>query len=291
MATKYISPTGNDTTGDGSSGNPYLTMTKALTVVSAGDTISLLAGTYTSTNWPVQKLFTSINVVGTGIGSTIFDGTGMAAAAYCGIIETGGTLSFSGIRFQNFDLSTGNAFVLFRISEGINLSIHDCLFTDIKTRDYYEYTGLIANPLSSNLASANVNVYSNSFKNIHTAQCFYHIGARRGAGYNAGYSLRVYNNVFYWDTGKSVPSTTGVLHRNDTTGTFIAKNNIFMHYDSAGAKLAINSNITASYNCIYNFSAGIPAGSVTSDPLLVDPTNNNFNLRPSSPCIGTGGII
>src|SRR5260221_4071256 len=45
--TRYISPTGNDTTGDGTQGNPYLTMTKADSVSSNGDTVIALSGTYT----------------------------------------------------------------------------------------------------------------------------------------------------------------------------------------------------------------------------------------------------
>ncbi len=50
-STYYVSPTGNDTTGDGSIGNPWKTIPKAVTAASAGDTIYLRGGThsYTST--------------------------------------------------------------------------------------------------------------------------------------------------------------------------------------------------------------------------------------------------
>ena len=47
MADIYIAPTGNDTTGDGSTGNPYLTLAKAVTMASASDTIKVKEGTYT----------------------------------------------------------------------------------------------------------------------------------------------------------------------------------------------------------------------------------------------------
>jgi hypothetical protein len=46
MATLYIATTGNDTTGDGSSGNPYLTISKGISVASASDTIEVAVGTY-----------------------------------------------------------------------------------------------------------------------------------------------------------------------------------------------------------------------------------------------------
>lgn len=48
MTTYYVRKTGNDTTGDGSTGNPWLTLAKALTTVSiaGGHTILIGAGTY-----------------------------------------------------------------------------------------------------------------------------------------------------------------------------------------------------------------------------------------------------
>lgn len=44
MATIFARTTGNDTTGDGSTGNPYLTANKAITVAVAGDTVKLGTG-------------------------------------------------------------------------------------------------------------------------------------------------------------------------------------------------------------------------------------------------------
>jgi len=46
-STKYVAKTGNDNTGDGSSGNPYLTIEKLFTVMSAGDSAVIRSGTYT----------------------------------------------------------------------------------------------------------------------------------------------------------------------------------------------------------------------------------------------------
>lgn len=50
----YIAKTGNDTTGDGSSGNPYLTIGKGITVANPGDEISVGNGTY-SENLTINK--------------------------------------------------------------------------------------------------------------------------------------------------------------------------------------------------------------------------------------------
>lgn len=44
--TIYVAPSGNDVSGDGSSGNPYRTITQGVAVASAGNTIQLGSGTY-----------------------------------------------------------------------------------------------------------------------------------------------------------------------------------------------------------------------------------------------------
>ena len=46
-ATYYIAPTGNDTTGDGSTGTPWLTLVKGMAMMSSGDTLIVKDGTYT----------------------------------------------------------------------------------------------------------------------------------------------------------------------------------------------------------------------------------------------------
>jgi hypothetical protein len=46
----FVSPAGNDSTGDGSVGNPWRTLTYAATQITASDTITLEDGVYTDTN-------------------------------------------------------------------------------------------------------------------------------------------------------------------------------------------------------------------------------------------------
>ena len=51
-------PGGNDATGDGSSARPYRTMTKALSLAEAGDTVRLAEGTYSSSEGEVYPQLT-----------------------------------------------------------------------------------------------------------------------------------------------------------------------------------------------------------------------------------------
>lgn len=50
-ATYYISSSGNDSTGDGSTGNPWKTPTKAIGEMSGGDTLIFKNGTYTGSDY------------------------------------------------------------------------------------------------------------------------------------------------------------------------------------------------------------------------------------------------
>ncbi|MDR3579651.1 MAG: hypothetical protein P4L44_06795 [Oryzomonas sp.] len=65
----YVSPTGNDTIGNGSSGSPWATLSNACSkVTNAGDTINLAAGNYTDNN--PCTLGAGVNIAGAGSGST-----------------------------------------------------------------------------------------------------------------------------------------------------------------------------------------------------------------------------
>lgn len=52
-AVYYVSPTGSDTTGDGTISSPWFTLNKAWTVVAAGDVVYMRGGTYTYTSTQV----------------------------------------------------------------------------------------------------------------------------------------------------------------------------------------------------------------------------------------------
>ncbi|MBI4179568.1 right-handed parallel beta-helix repeat-containing protein, partial [bacterium] len=103
-----------DTTGDGSSARPFLTITKALTKAKAGDTIYIDAGTYTET---VVIDVDSVALIGKDSGATVIDPPGSnATAGLYGIYadtQTGLTIknlgvtgAYDGIYFINVDLSS-----------------------------------------------------------------------------------------------------------------------------------------------------------------------------------------
>jgi len=101
-------------------------------------------------------------------------------------------------------------------------------------------------------------------------------------------NLEIYNNIFdLTDPATTTIFACGTSAQDIRAGTVI-KNNIFMN----GGNFTEGSGTiepTASNNCYYNLDEAVPlyltdASDIEADPLLDD----NYNLRPGSPCIGAG---
>jgi hypothetical protein len=103
-STYYVATTGNDSTGTGSIGAPYLTITKALTVVANGDTIIVEDGSYAPTTvWSITKSIT-IQAQNTG-GATLNAVAGQASIINIAF-TAGGTFSLSGFALDGTNSTT-----------------------------------------------------------------------------------------------------------------------------------------------------------------------------------------
>ena len=69
----YISPSGDDTNGDGSQQNPFKTIGTGISNVYPGGNVHIAAGTYTGTNNKNLVININMNIIGSGSGSTIID--------------------------------------------------------------------------------------------------------------------------------------------------------------------------------------------------------------------------
>lgn len=80
MATYYLSPTGNDTTGDGSLANPWKLPTKAEAVASDGDIVRLAAGIYEAATY--HTFAKEIEWIGAGKDLTFLRGNNASRVIY-----------------------------------------------------------------------------------------------------------------------------------------------------------------------------------------------------------------
>lgn len=288
MTTYYINAsTGNDTTGNGSSGNPWLTPSKAATAATSGDTISCAAGTYTWAS--IAQGTKSLNWVGAslsgGLPTTIFAGASTATSVQYSL-NSGVVVTYTNISFRTFRNSGSTSCCWQNVYDGLGgvatLSFTKCAFSNILLSSAAGGGGLIGENSGSQTMS------------LTFISClFYAIGKVSGA--TAGYLINhVATCTITWTGSVFHNSITGdkldaILGRGSTA---TIKNGIFQ---SVGATIAINGNSaptpTATYSCGNGITLPSGVGNISSDPLFVDAANGNFNLRPTSPCINTGTLI
>jgi parallel beta-helix repeat protein len=168
----YVSPLGNDTTGNGSQGAPYKTITKASTVAYAGDTIYIGAGTYYEMVQPSRSGTTGsyITYTSLGDGEVIIDAQNGTRAAGIKIV---------GKEFLKFiNLTTRGASDSSKWpSSGVAISdgSHDIVIDGIKT--YSNYFGIMANGNGGvqvyNILVQNCTTFNGTTGNAHMGIFFY----------------------------------------------------------------------------------------------------------------------
>ena len=133
-ATYYISPSGNDATGNGTIGNPWKTLYKATsTITTPGNIIHVNAGTYTETQ--TCNLAIGVSLEGDGVTSVIqssvtTDWTPILIAS-SNSLATDGNQSISYLKFDGRNLAT---FWAVEIYNRKNVSMHHCTVVDFKDR-------------------------------------------------------------------------------------------------------------------------------------------------------------
>ena len=93
----YVAKTGNDTTGDGSAGNPWLTIQKAANSVSAGEVVSVGPGTYN------ERVTIPAGASGTAADATQFVANGSVVVSQAFVINSNYTV------LDGFEVTPGSS--------------------------------------------------------------------------------------------------------------------------------------------------------------------------------------
>ena len=319
MADIYVKKTGNDSSGNGSNGSPYLTIQKGLDEASAGDRILIGAGTYTETG--LNKTTTDrIKLCTLGDGDVVIDGTTSSTSTNTIRPYTGWVI----------DGSTGSYDYEFKIIGGGDSCVKS-------------YSGGSAVKLK-NLVLVGKGDYATSAASMRTRYGVRNIGQSNGGdggsekaeiqkciihniyykfidiAYSPAYPIKI-SNLLCYDGGYAGNTDEAIDHPNSnnefyfvTLTNFVGGKGIMAYRASSGTKIkncivadntlsvaGIDFNNTGdnvSNNCVYNNGSGLQYGNyynhasgstdaidatnLEQDPSWVDNANitKNYRINP-----------
>lgn len=282
-------------------------MGHALTVVVAGDNVSIAAGTYSDDDITFPAV-DNITITGAGIGATIFDGDNDGSSLQRFITISGSVtgLTISDMTIQDMDVSgNGGGFnvtttgsvtfqdIYFKacvtkssyqdggaiyVSSSSTASVDRCKFTDCST----QYTGAAYSNGSC--------IYSEGTTTIQNCLAYNNLcgyASSNGLIYINGGSTNVYNCTFTENT----PSYTGLIYINTATTVNVSNTIIYNNSCSASVK-----RVGGTVNFNYSLYDDVPSGTITlnandnsSNPNFTNSATDNFTLNSgSTACLNTG---
>lgn len=309
MTQYYVATTGNDTTGTGSSAAPWATITKAGTVVVAGDTVNVRSGTYTGTVSTSHNGTAAAPIVYKSVTKwgAVLVGTGSGAGTSCWVNSIGNY-----VEIRDFDISTsGSGGIYTEGSHNIidGNYIHDILCTAIGTNTGLAIDGIGDYNIMSNNVVRNVAAGSGS-----TAVQGLYIAGRYWQCYNNLVSNVAYFGIHCWHgAGDAIIANNtvfncgqGILIGSGDSGALpggnqnnLVRNNIVFNNGLNGiAEQGPTDLNTYDSNLVFgnsiNWNLGAPnihTNDVTADPLFVNYLTNgtgDYRLQSASPAIGAG---
>ena len=279
--TYYVSTTGSDSNNGITSGTAFATLQKAIDMVSSScpsTTIHVAAGTYTEDGVSISSK-SNINIIGAGIGSTIFDGD--FGNRFMAITGTSDNISISNMKIMEMDEGTVNG-----TYSGGGMYITSSGTIDLRSIEFKSCRCDVNGGSGGGGAiyvgsSATVNIYKSSFSNNRNSRT--HSSQDGGAICNTG-TIHIENSLFYNNPHEYSYGYDGtIVFKGGGDGTIVnstitynlANNNgrIPLYVDGSGSTVTILNSILYGYPGGYNIRRNST------------PTINSIN------CIGYDGNV
>ena len=279
MATIYLNAdTGDNTTGDGTSGNPYETIAKGIAETTSGDTIYMQNST---ANFAFGAADLALPV-----------GVDLEGESQAGVTVERTTLSREleipdGSIVKNFEVTWASQVAgnIFQAAENATAEVQNILWDNVP----------VAGISNTKFANSTLTFTACKFIDCGPDGTFLDMIKTSVAG-----TLSNWNNcLFYWSSN-DFPSfnTNTIINTSQVTGIQTFTNCIFYSQRTASIELG-DASQDASWvfnNCLMfadNGFTNVPTGNnnLELDPLMVDAANGDYNLRPTSPCIDAGTLV
>ena len=286
----YVSTTGSDTTGDGSSGNPWATIHYAIGQATSGDVVHVAAGTYDE----VITLKDGVQVLGAGALVTTIHGTG-------GLVVNGNGVG-SSTKLDGFTISGGRdaEYGGMQVAWSSSPVVSNCIFSGNSAT----YGGGMSIEWGSSPTVTNCLFLNNSARGY-------------GGGMHIYASWTTVTNCIFQGNSSTASAGWGSGGGMDIQGSTVVITNCTFYGNSAvtgGSGMCFRegghagpSTVT---NCVLWGDIGteiyddflLPpvitycdvqggyagTGNISGDPQFINPTTGNLHVQPGSPCIDSG---
>ncbi len=309
--TYYVATTGSDSNNGTTSGTPFLTLQKAIDMVSCSSTtIHIAAGTYIQDDITINNK-SNITIIGAGISSTIFDGD--FGNRFMAISGTSSNISISNMKIMEMDeLSVHTTYSgggLYITASG-TVNVTSVYFYKCKCSTSGGSGGGGAIYIGS---SSTVNIYKSKFTNNENARAN---GSQDGASICNNGNVLIENCLFHDNLRCQDNQYDGdIAFKNSGSGEIVNSTikysnncNVPLYMDNTSSVTILNSILYGSHggydivdqssgtitsvNCI-GYTGNVWGNTktnctTTTDFGFTNSAGGNYSITGSSPCLNYG---
>jgi hypothetical protein len=301
----------------------YRTIQSAINAAHAGDTIVVAAGTYQEIlTWNNKDL----SIHGAGAGKSIIDGadldrclatSGLTTASSIsgftfyrggdagggGIANTGSKLIVTGCAFSYNSGGWGAA--MFN-DAGSNVTVTNCSFDHNGAANggaivnQYSHSTVSNCTFNTNYAALGGAIYNYLYSSSTVANCIFFDNSANGDGAAGGGGGAIYNDMYCQATATNCTFSGnfasygygGALYNSgyNAVSSLVVTNCILWDDTAELGSPEIYGNAGVSYSDVQGLANTVPDANHNfgANPLFVNPTSENLNLKAGSPCIDRG---